>query len=60
MIEVVLNDRLGKKVRVKCNDDDTVGDLKKCVRARVCACVCVRARAPLLCFTVLDNHGVQG
>ncbi|CAL9752565.1 unnamed protein product, partial [Musa acuminata subsp. burmannicoides] len=29
MIEVVLNDRLGKKVRVKCNDDDTIGDLKK-------------------------------
>lgn len=29
MIEVVLNDRLGKKIRVKCNEDDTVGDLKK-------------------------------
>ncbi|BAF27575.2 hypothetical protein NC651_011796 [Populus alba x Populus x berolinensis] len=28
MIEVVLNDRLGKKVRVKCNEDDTIGDLK--------------------------------
>lgn len=28
MIEVVLNDRLGKKVRVKCNSDDTIGDLK--------------------------------
>ncbi len=27
MIEVVLNDRLGKKVRVKCNEDDTIGDL---------------------------------
>ena len=24
MIEVVLNDRLGKKVRVKCNEDDTL------------------------------------
>ncbi|KAK1586578.1 hypothetical protein Q3G72_003903 [Acer saccharum] len=32
MIEVVLNDRLGKKVRVKCNDDDTIGDLKKTMR----------------------------
>ncbi len=31
MIEVVLNDRLGKKVRVKCNEDDTIGDLKKLV-----------------------------
>lgn len=29
MIEIICNDRLGKKVRVKCNPDDTVGDLKK-------------------------------
>ena len=35
MIEVILNDRLGKKVRVKCNEDDTVGDLKKLVAAQV-------------------------
>lgn len=34
MIEVILNDRLGKKVRVKCNEDDTVGDLKKLVAAQ--------------------------
>ncbi|CAI9273416.1 unnamed protein product [Lactuca saligna] len=34
MIEVVLNDRLGKKVRVKCNGDDTIGDLKKLVAAQ--------------------------
>ena len=34
MIEVVLNDRLGKKVRVKCNEDDTIGDLKKLVTAQ--------------------------
>jgi ubiquitin-like protein 5 len=33
MIEVVCNDRLGKKVRVKCMEDDTVGDLKKLVAA---------------------------
>ena len=31
MIEVILNDRLGKKIRVKCNTDDTIGDLKKLV-----------------------------
>ncbi|KAK7818267.1 ubiquitin-like protein 5 [Quercus suber] len=31
MIEVVLNDRLGKKVRVKCNEDDTIRDLKTLV-----------------------------
>jgi hypothetical protein len=34
MIEVILNDRLGKKIRVKCNEDDTVGDLKKLVAAQ--------------------------
>ncbi|KAK3017385.1 hypothetical protein RJ639_006320 [Escallonia herrerae] len=32
-IEVVLNDRLGKKVEVKCNEDNTIGDLKKLVAA---------------------------
>lgn len=29
MIEVLVNDRLGKKVRVKCLEEDTVGDFKK-------------------------------
>ncbi|KAJ6939982.1 Ubl5 [Populus alba x Populus x berolinensis] len=33
MLEVMLNDRLGKKLRVKCNDDDTIGDLNKLVAA---------------------------
>lgn len=33
MIEVVCNDRLGKKLRIKCNSDDTIGDLKKVVGA---------------------------
>ncbi|CAO2588594.1 Ubiquitin-like protein 5 [Lemmus lemmus] len=31
MIEVICNDRLGKKVRIKCNTDDTIGDLKKLI-----------------------------
>ena len=35
MIEVVLNDRLGKKIRVKCNEDDTVGDLKNLAAAQL-------------------------
>jgi len=35
MIEVICNDRLGKKVRVKCNADDTIGDLKKLIAAQV-------------------------
>uniref|UniRef100_H0XNZ9 Ubiquitin-like protein 5 n=2 Tax=Otolemur garnettii TaxID=30611 RepID=H0XNZ9_OTOGA len=35
MIEVVYNDCLGKKVRVKCNtNDDTIGDLKKLIAAQ--------------------------
>jgi hypothetical protein len=29
------SDRLGKKVRVKCNPDDTVGDLKKLIAAQI-------------------------
>ncbi|ESW97004.1 hypothetical protein KL921_000658 [Ogataea angusta] len=29
MIEVVCNDRLGKKIRVKCLPTDTIGDFKK-------------------------------
>jgi ubiquitin-like protein 5 len=35
MIEVLLNDRLGKKVCVKCNEDDTIGDLKKLAAAQL-------------------------
>ena len=34
MIEVICNDRLGKKIRVKCNPEDTVGDLKKLLAAQ--------------------------
>ncbi len=34
MIEVVVNDRLGKKNRVKCCPDDTIGDLKKLISAK--------------------------
>eukprot|EP00606_Chrysophyceae_sp_TOSAG23-5_P001239 GSChrysophyteH2.ASY1.ANO1.1386.1 assembled CDS len=35
MIEVTLNDRVGKKVKVKCNEDDTVGDLKMLAAAQL-------------------------
>jgi len=35
MIEVVVNDRLGKKVRVKCEPDDTIGDFKKLLAAQI-------------------------
>ena len=35
MIEIILDDRLGKKVRVKCNEDDTIGDVKKLAAAQL-------------------------
>jgi ubiquitin-like protein 5 len=35
MIEVVCSDRVGKKIRVKCNPDDTIGDLKKMIAAQI-------------------------
>lgn len=35
MIEVIVNDRLGKKHRVKCCPDDTIGDFKKLVAAQI-------------------------
>ena len=34
MIEVIVNDRLGKKVRIKANPTDTVGDFKRLVAAQ--------------------------
>uniref|UniRef100_A0A8U8BX04 Ubiquitin-like protein 5 n=1 Tax=Geospiza parvula TaxID=87175 RepID=A0A8U8BX04_GEOPR len=34
MIEVVCNDRLGKKVRVKCKYPDSIRDLKKLIAAQ--------------------------
>ena len=30
---MLMNAGLGKKIRVKCNEDDTIGDLKKIVAA---------------------------
>ncbi|KAF8461385.1 ubiquitin-related domain-containing protein [Kalaharituber pfeilii] len=35
MIEVICNDRLGKKIRVKCDPNDTIGDFKKLVAAQI-------------------------
>ncbi|KAK1924095.1 ubiquitin-related domain-containing protein [Papiliotrema laurentii] len=34
MIEVIANDRMGRKVRVKCLPTDTVGDLKRLIAAQ--------------------------
>ncbi|KAI6194840.1 Ubiquitin-like protein 5 [Aphelenchoides besseyi] len=34
MIEVTVNDRLSKKVRLKCNSTDTIGDLKRLIAAQ--------------------------
>uniref|UniRef100_H0XP64 Ubiquitin-like protein 5 n=2 Tax=Otolemur garnettii TaxID=30611 RepID=H0XP64_OTOGA len=39
MTEVVCNDHLGKKVHVKCNTDDTTGDLKKLIAAQTGTCL---------------------
>ena len=33
MIEVICNDRLGRKVRIKWSDQDTIGDLKLLIAA---------------------------
>lgn len=35
MIEVLANDRLGKKIAVKCLPTDTVGDLKKILSLQI-------------------------
>lgn len=31
MIGITVNDRLGKKVHLICNEDDTIGDVKKVI-----------------------------
>lgn len=33
MIEIICNDRLGHRVRVKCSSEDTIGDLKLLISA---------------------------
>ncbi|KAG8903029.1 ubiquitin-like modifier hub1 [Tulasnella sp. 417] len=33
-LQVIANDRFGRKVRVKCDPEDTVGDLKKLIAAQ--------------------------
>lgn len=35
MIAITVNDRLGKKVRILCNEDDTIGDLKKVIAVKI-------------------------
>jgi len=35
LIEIIANDRLGRKVRVKCSPNDTVGDLKALIAAQI-------------------------
>ncbi|XVF68568.1 hypothetical protein PTKIN_Ptkin11bG0013000 [Pterospermum kingtungense] len=49
-----LTDKLGNKVRVECNEDDTIGDLKKLVAALI------RTRAYKIriqkWYTILKDH----
>ncbi|KAK6463636.1 hypothetical protein DFJ63DRAFT_127329 [Scheffersomyces coipomensis] len=35
MIEVLANDRLGKKIKVKCLPSDSIGDLKKIISLQI-------------------------
>lgn len=35
MIEIAVNDRLGKKVKILCNEDDTIGDIKKVIGVKI-------------------------
>jgi len=35
MIEIIVNDRMGRKVRVKCFESDSIGDLKKLIAAHI-------------------------
>lgn len=35
MIEILVNDRLGKKERIKCCPQDKIGDLKKLIAAKI-------------------------
>ena len=35
MIEIVCNDRVGRKIKVKCNPDDTIGELKLLIAAQI-------------------------
>ncbi|CCD27414.1 ubiquitin-like protein HUB1 NDAI_0K02230 [Naumovozyma dairenensis CBS 421] len=37
MIEVLVNDRLGKKLKVKCLTEDTIGDFKKVLSLQLAA-----------------------
>ena len=34
LMEIIVNDRLGKKVRIKCSKKDTIGQLKKLIAAQ--------------------------
>ena len=34
MIEVIVNDRMGKKERIKCSPDDTIASFKKLISAK--------------------------
>ena len=63
MIEITCNDRLGKKVRnhekyrikmilqvrIKCNEDDTIGDLKKLIAAQT------GTKYELFCISVFET-----
>ena len=45
LLQVICNDRIGRKIRVKCNPDDTIADLKKLIAAQ--------------CFGSATTEGIQ-
>ncbi|KAK9495163.1 ubiquitin-related domain-containing protein [Lipomyces doorenjongii] len=53
MIEVICNDRLGKKIRVKCLEDDTIGDFKKLVASQIGT---APEKITLFSYTTFKDH----
>ncbi|CEH17204.1 Ubiquitin-like protein [Ceraceosorus bombacis] len=54
LIEIYANDRLGRRVRVKCSPDDTIGDLKKLIAAQI-GTVPEKIKLSRQ-YTILKNH----
>ena len=53
--EVICNDRIGRKIRVKCNPDDTIEDLKKLIAAQSLGKRKVRKRSPQVWYSMGED-----
>ncbi|KAB5592448.1 hypothetical protein CTheo_4095 [Ceratobasidium theobromae] len=57
LIEVIANDRLGRKVRVKCSPEDTVGDLKMLIAAQTGTDVSkIQLKKWRVVYTIYKDH----